>query len=156
MLFHSGRTNKVLDVSDAAQRQVSPWDERWSRLWVSAKERLRVSECIYGLWRHVRNCKILLVQVTVVSVVTRSFCRQKNKETEVGEAIQSSSKQNKNMKLCSFVIGQQSSISQSFVNNLPFLSHLHWALPRGEIILILWQKSIGIHCFGLNTFVDVV
>ena len=84
------------------------------------------------------------------------FLSAKNKETEVGEAIQSSSKQNKNVKLCSFVIGQQSSISQSFAYNILFLSHLHWALPKGEIILILWQKSIGIHCFGLNTFVDVV
>ena len=42
---------------------------------------------------------ILLVQVTVASVVVWSLRRQKNKQTEVGETMRSSSKQNKNMKL---------------------------------------------------------
>ena len=43
-----------------------------------------------------KSCQ--LRQVTVVSVVIRSFRRQKSKQTEVDEAMRSSSKQSKNMK----------------------------------------------------------
>ena len=45
----------------------------------------------------------------------------------------------------------------SSVNNLSFLSHLHWALPKGEIkILILSKKASEFITFGLNTFLDEV
>ena len=46
-----------------------------------------------GSWHHVQNWQILLVHVT------GEFLPTKNKETEVGEVMQSSGRQNKNMKL---------------------------------------------------------
>ena len=80
-----------------------------------------------GSWRHVRNHEILVVQVTVVSLVVMKFSSRKNKRTEVGEAMRSSSKQIKNMKLWDALE------LKSFVTNLSLRGQLHWAWPKREI-----------------------
>ena len=64
------------------------------------------------------------------------FWLTKNKQTEVGEAMQSSSKQNKNMKLW------EATEVTSFVTNLSLHSQLQWALLKREIqSLILWPNK---------------
>ena len=69
--------------------------------------------------------QILLIQVTVVSVVVRSFLRQKTKQTEVGEATQPSRRQNKNME--------------------------RWDVSEaGNLKLDFMAKSIGINFFGFE------
>ena len=75
----------------------------------------------------------------------------KNKKTEVGEAMQLSSRQNKNKKL-----GDIPEVT-SFVTNLLIHGQLHWAWPKQEIqSLILGQKASEFTILDLNTFLDVM
>ena len=64
--FNAQRSNFKVPAS------ATPSDCGWP--WVSAKKE---SGFLNWPWRQVRNCQILLVQVAVVSVVVRSFRRQK-------------------------------------------------------------------------------
>ena len=79
------------------------------------------------------------------------FSSTKNKQTEVGKAMWSSSKQNKNKKLRAIPE------VTSFVTNLSLRGQFHWAWPKREILsLILWQKALEFTFWGLNTFLDVM
>ena len=83
-----------------------------------------------GSWRHVRNHKILLVQVTVVR-----FSLTKIKHTKVAKAMRSSSKQNKNMKLWDVLE------VMLFISNLLLCCQLHWAWPKQKIKAWLYGKK---------------
>ena len=80
------------------------------------------------------------------------FPRQKNKQNEVGEAMWSSSKQNKNKKLwyipevTSFVTSPILYYAVSFI-----------ALGQsGKFKIDFMAKSIEIHVVGLKTFLDII
>ena len=75
------------------------------------------------------------------------FSSTKNKQNEVGEAMRSSSKQNKNIKL--WDIPEVT----SFLTNLSLCGQLHWAWPK---LVILWQKASEFTVLGLKTFLDVI
>ena len=103
--------------------------------------KLTVSQCrkgsgfLNGLWRQVRNHEILLV--------SGNCCFSSGevvKQNEVGEAMRSSSKQNKNIKL--WDIPEVT----SFLTNLSLRGQLHWAWPKLDFI----AKSIRIHFFGFE------
>ena len=65
--------------------------------------------------------------------------------------MQSSSKQNKNIKL--WDIPEVT----SFVISLSVRGQLHWAWPKREIqSLILWQKALEFTFLGLESFLDVI
>ena len=70
---------------------------------------------------------LLLVQVTVVSVVVRSFRRQEKKQTEIGQEMGWLSKKNKCTKT------RDAPEVTSFDTNLSLRGHLQRAWPKREI-----------------------